>query len=149
MRITVAAIGEPKGRGPGSAKTPDGKWFKYWTDKITLVKGASYDVETYDKDNNGRTDTFISKAKEARDEAPARSNGHGNGYAPKDERMIFITGVVGRAMGSGQFASTDIKILTLGADDAWNALQAKIAGRAPAQRQDERPHDGGGPPEWQ
>lgn len=37
---------------------------------------------------------------------------------------IFITGIVGRAMGSGNFALTDIKALTLAARDAYNALSA-------------------------
>lgn len=49
------------------------------------------------------------------------------------ERDMFITGVVGRAMSSGQFSTNDVTILTLAADEAWATLLAKRAGKlAPA-----------------
>lgn len=50
------------------------------------------------------------------------SNGNGNGRGLTQAKEIFITGIVGRAMGSGQFTSTDIKLLALAAADAWDAL---------------------------
>lgn len=40
------------------------------------------------------------------------------------ERGMFIMGVVGRAMGSGQFSVNDVKLLTLAARDAWDGLDA-------------------------
>lgn len=40
----------------------------------------------------------------------------------EDQRMMFITGVVGRAMGSGKFASFEIKGLTESALKAWNQV---------------------------
>ena len=48
---------------------------------------------------------------------------------PHKEKDMFVTGVVGRAMSSGQFTVSDMKILALAADDAWDALEAKRAGR--------------------
>ena len=38
---------------------------------------------------------------------------------------IFVTGVVGRAMGSGKFAVTDIKLLTLAAAEAYREWKGK------------------------
>ncbi len=38
------------------------------------------------------------------------------------ERMIFVTGVTGRAMGSGVFTPEHIRILALAAADAWDEL---------------------------
>jgi len=38
------------------------------------------------------------------------------------EEHIFITGIVGRAMGSGKFADTDIPLLTKAAKDAWRIV---------------------------
>jgi hypothetical protein len=46
------------------------------------------------------------------------SNGHSNG-ASKD-MLIFVTGVVGRAMGSGQYSATDIGLLTKAAVVAFH-----------------------------
>lgn len=48
---------------------------------------------------------------------------------PDKERDMFITGVVGRAMGSGSFTAMDIGILVLAADEAWTKLQLKRAGK--------------------
>lgn len=75
-----------------------------------------------------------------------------------NERMIFITGVVGRAMTSGQFGISDIVTLTLTAADAYDALQThQPSSRAPqrAVGMDEPPppqgegdYGGDAPPEW-
>jgi len=42
--------------------------------------------------------------------------------SPEQERMIYITGIVGRAMGSGKFAASEIPILTQAAAAAWDQL---------------------------
>ena len=59
---------------------------------------------------------------------------------PDKERDMFVTGVVGRAMGSGQFPATEIKILLLAADEAWLELQAKRSGKGPVPQAPS--HDG-------
>lgn len=43
------------------------------------------------------------------------------------ERMIFITGVTGRAMQSGQFGLADVKALALAAAEAFDALSGEKA----------------------
>lgn len=43
------------------------------------------------------------------------------------QRDIFITGVVGRAMGSGKFGPDDLKAWTKAAVDAWFSAQVYIA----------------------
>jgi len=72
--------------------------------------------------------------------SPATQARAANGHAPNDtERQIFITGVVGRAMGSGQFGVNDIKVLTLAADAAWQALQASKRGNISASPENRQP----------
>lgn len=51
---------------------------------------------------------------------------HRNGDAKA--REMFIMGVVGRAMGGGNFQVTDIKLLTLAAADAWDELARRDQG---------------------
>ena len=56
--------------------------------------------------------------------APAQEAPRSNGHSPNQGREIFITGVVGRAMGSGKFSAADIAGLALAAAETWNALSA-------------------------
>ena len=46
----------------------------------------------------------------------------------EDQRAIFVTGVVGRAMGSGVFKPDQILQLTLAANRAYDALITTIQG---------------------
>lgn len=62
------------------------------------------------------------------------------------ERDMFVTGVVGRAMGGGQFSASDIKILTLAADEAWTELVAKRSGRGADATEPAQQQSNGGPP---
>ncbi len=54
--------------------------------------------------------------------APPQSNPH---FTDKDA-LIFITGVVGRSMGSGKFVCSDIEALTHEALNAWNILKTMV-----------------------
>ncbi len=71
----------------------------------------------------------------------------------KDARMMFVTGVVGRAMSSGQFGIVDVTTLTLAASAAYDALMKRPSERA-QERQDEPPppseadYGADAPPEW-
>ena len=72
--------------------------------------------------------------------APAQSNGaapiSGNNNTGRE---IFITGVVGRAMGSGKFSITDMHLLAVEAMAVWEAI---INGtRKPPARPDEGLND--------
>lgn len=42
--------------------------------------------------------------------------------ADKDARQIYVTGVVGRAMGSGKFTASEILVLTQAAGEAYDRL---------------------------
>ena len=44
------------------------------------------------------------------------------GKSPDQERMIFITGVVGRAMGSGKFTASEVPVLVQAAAEAFDRL---------------------------
>lgn len=68
--ITAAYVNEPKGKGPGNIKTPDGQYYKVWkTSKVpgfaTLGQfepGKTYDIE-YDEEEpyNGKPQYMITK----------------------------------------------------------------------------------------
>lgn len=54
---------------------------------------------------------------------------HGNGArqsepAPDKDRLIWLTGIVGRAMGSGKFEANEITALTAAALSAWEIVQS-------------------------
>jgi len=56
--------------------------------------------------------------------------------APKsdeEQRNMFIMGVVGRAMSSGKFTASEIAVLTKGAAEAWDGLQAKPTPQGPPE----------------
>jgi len=58
----------------------------------------------------------------------------------KDERMIFITGVVGRAMGSGKFSAAEVPVLAQAAAAAF--AQVTGAGPAPVEDSPYQPQQG-------
>ena len=55
------------------------------------------------------------------------------------EMYMFITGIVGRSMGSGKFEHNEIKLLTLAASDAWKALHAAPEPARPQANSEEPP----------
>ena len=54
--------------------------------------------------------------------SPGERPSYGYGRPPADERMIFVTGVVGRAMGSGKFTASEIPVLAMAAAAAFAQL---------------------------
>lgn len=81
--------------------------------------GVTYEVKSYNgKDVRMASHISAMGAAPANQQVPTRSNGNGH----TQSREMFIMGCVGRAMGSGQFNATDIKVLTLAAAEAWDAL---------------------------
>lgn len=57
---------------------------------------------------------------------PGGAGPYGNavtGPPPDQARQIFVTGVVGRAMGSGKFAASEILVLTQAANEAFERLK--------------------------
>lgn len=73
--------------------------------------------------------TYGQQAPTPRQTAPAYQQ-----QSEKDDpsRMIFVTGVVGRAMGSGQFGVGDIASLATTANETYNALKDNIKATPPA-----------------
>ena len=60
--------------------------------------------------------------------APTPSQAKTYGAKSDDQsRLMFITGIVGRAMGSGKFDAVDIESLTLAAEQAYGLLGSKRA----------------------
>ena len=116
--ITIKFVNAPKaGKTFGSVKTSSDEMYGYNPAKVSLRQGATYDVDYSTREYEGKTYKTVEKATE---KAGGASNSAGH-----SDRQIFITGIVGRSMGSGKFTATDIKMLTLAAAEAWDALQAK------------------------
>lgn len=53
-----------------------------------------------------------------------RAQSYARGSTGTSDRMIFITGVVGRGMGSGKFTADQIKLLAMYASDAYEAVSS-------------------------
>jgi len=68
--------------------------------------------------------------------APVAAPAYRPPAADKDGRAIFVTGVVGRAMGSGKFTASEILVLTQAAGEAYDRIldpsKPKPAQAAPA-----------------
>lgn len=123
--ITVKKLTPPRGPGKsGGAQDSSGSWWDVWPGKVVLAEGVTYDIEYSTREYNGKNYHTIQKASSKVTPAVVQSNGHAPAppRAANDSRLIFITGIVGRAMGSGSFTSQDIKLLTLAAAEAWEAL---------------------------
>ena len=65
---------------------------------------------------------------EQNNDAPQQSNNFNNGMSKSDTQRldIFVTGVVGRSMGSGHFSVNDIEALTKNAVKAFNENLKKL-----------------------
>lgn len=111
--VTVQYVNQPReGKKMGSIKTEDGAYYSVNpSDLGQFQKGQTYSIEYDETTVNGRT---FRNFKRIISSAPTGGD---------KEEMIFITGVVGRAMGSGQFKPADIVTLAVAAKEAWLALQ--------------------------
>ena len=58
---------------------------------------------------------------------PANYSTPASGNMDRKDALIFITGLVGRAMGSGQFKPSDIETLTHEATKAWFSLKDQLS----------------------
>tara|TARA_Y100001973_G_scaffold60768_1_gene89303 strand:+ start:59 stop:478 length:420 start_codon:yes stop_codon:yes gene_type:complete len=65
---------------------------------------------------------------EQNNDAPQQANNFSNGMSKSDTQRldIFVTGVVGRSMGSGHFSVNDIEALTKNAVKAFNENLKKL-----------------------
>jgi len=131
ISFTVKKIYPPNGRGPAGVMV-DHQYGKVqiWPDDLgNFQEGSKYEVFVDCKPYNGKDQyTVIGKAgitklggfeQNTQSNTP-QENKAGWGY----EEGIFITGIVGRSMGSGKFVATDINGLVVAAKDAFKDNQS-------------------------
>ena len=136
--VTVEAVAYPKeGKAYGSIKTKELGWIGMKPDKLSLfTKGQSYLIEYKVSGDEGQWKNFVRVIPKPNG---AGASGH---VGPIDNsRMIFITGIVGRAIGSGKFAMQDIFDLTMTAAKAYDTLHAPKPQAAPKRESYGDPRD--------
>ena len=139
--ITARFVNQPKNPTGKFGNIKDADKNTYFMPKgmLSMVQpGVPFtaDIETQNW-QNGEVQVITKILAQSSPQTQTRAS---NGSAPNDtERQIFITGVVGRAMGSGQFGVVDIKALALSADEAWQALQAKKRGNISTSPENRQP----------
>jgi len=126
--IQVKYNNEPKpGKKMANIKTADGMTFFYYPDKMGFREGENVTIE-YDEQQWGdkpvnvirRIVPAVSPQAATRPVPGHNSNGHTNGNGSSKDELIFVTGVVGRAMGSGKYDASDIGLLTKAAKVAYH-----------------------------
>ncbi len=137
------------GKKMGSFKDANGElWFAYPSDLTRVTQGDSIAVEYTEAEGERGLSRFITKLTAINGNQPAppppptqtpppeasqqqdERNPPPSNQPPKpaatpatgaelQAESIFVTGIVGRTMQSGQFSSTDIALLTKAAMEAW------------------------------
>lgn len=145
-RVKVAFVNPPKQDGwSGSIKAEDGEYYNVHADELDrFEKGAEYDIN-FDFNKKGyknvkgfsRVSTSPPPQHATGQNIPTRPapqpSGHYNGSNRDDttDRHIFITGVVGRAMGSGAFKGEQIIHLShmaaVAYDEVFRGVDSKVA----------------------
>lgn len=87
-----------------------------WGDNVVQVLRA-----TFDPANANAAPAPAAAPSPSHNNPPATYSSNGT----KDAAM-FVMGVVGRAMGSGNFGATDVKALALAAVEAWNEVKGRL-----------------------
>ena len=135
--VEVSFVNQPKQAGGkyGSIKTADGNYYSVPVAELSrFQRGNKYAIEYDQTEKDGKTYrnfTAMSIAQSTpnidRDYANrdvGKPNGSHFAQADAKDKFIFVTGVVGRAMGSGKFDAVDIYALTKLALDSYNELFA-------------------------
>jgi hypothetical protein len=102
---------------------------------VTIITGGPLQGHTTPVQGQGGP---VGYQRPAQDQAPYRPN---TGFQPRvvqgggradpaidQSRHIFVTGVVGRAMGSGKFTASEIPVLTQAANEAYDRLERLLRG---------------------
>lgn len=132
----ILYINEPKGNQRSWSLKIDRTYVSISAQDVTRFrKGENVTLEVSERVYNGKTYyeyvSVVGGGQQASPQPPAqRSNGaappvQSRGGASNDQ-MIFITGVVGRSMQSGQFGLEDVMALT---DAAKNAYERVVLGK--------------------
>ncbi len=131
ISFTVKKIYPPNGRGPAGVMV-DHQYGKVqvWPDDLgNFQEGGQYEVfvdcKEYNSKNqytvNGKAGiTKLGGFEQNSQSNTSQASQAGWGY----EEGIFITGIVGRSMGSGKFGSEDIHGLVVAAKEAFKANQS-------------------------
>ena len=113
--VVCKFVNPPKpGKRYGSVKDPAGIYWSLPPNLVSQVTQGASILVNYEETPEGYKNikSIVPTAQpQARQNTPSNSN----------EEAIFVTGCVGRALGSGQFGISDIKILTLSAAEAYRA----------------------------
>ena len=123
--ITAAYINQPKsGRKWGNIKSDsDEVYFAEWAKISNVGRGNKVEIDYQDKSfPDGKAYKYLDSVRILGSISNAVDQANGN-LTPQS-RHIFVTGVVGRAMGSGKFAASDMVELTENAMKAWSVLSA-------------------------
>lgn len=139
--VQVQYVNQPKKVGGKYGNIKDGQGRVFWVPAQHLgafAPGATmdigYDMQTWGQNNvavvsqaNGMPLGHSPQAGQAAQAivqrvTPQMPDGQRLGqHDDSKEEGMFVMGVVGRAMGSGQFAVTDIELLTKAAVQAWRS----------------------------
>jgi len=127
-RITVDRVDPPgEGKKQATVKDTTGEIYGFFPDAgFIMVAGDTYDVDLRSRDYRGKTYYTISGAKLV-SASHAISGESAEPTVEKDEH-IYVTGVVGRAMGSGKFGPEHISLLTKAASQAYGEWMEAVAG---------------------
>lgn len=142
MRVsgTILYVNPPKGNGRSwSLKIGNTYVGISAQDATQFRKGDNVTLEVSERNHNGKTYyeyVSVAGAQQSPPPPPPAQRSNGAASPPQSSRggasndqMIFITGIVGRSMQSGQFGLEDILALT---DAAKNAYERVILGKTVA-----------------
>jgi len=133
--ITPKYVNAPKpGKKMGSVALEDGSRLAAYSEVLAKMQpGKTYSCTV---ESQQWTNGQVWVIKGVSEPTPAQKAVASNEQSDK-ERMMFIMGVCGRAMGSGKFDATDIRLLTMAARDAYDTV---ITGK----QENDDPFDDGG-----
>ncbi len=131
MQVIAKYVNAPKNNSKyGSIKGADGKYYGFEWDKFKFEVGQTYDVETRDRDVDGKVYTSITAVKKA-----------ANGSAANGDRwwMPFVSNTVAHALAAGKIEGPDdIKLWAAAAREA--ALDIEKPTRAADDFPDDVPY---------
>ena len=124
MQVTAKYVNAPKNNSKyGSIKGADGKYYGFTWAQFQFEVGQTYDVETQDKEVNGKTYTTITAVK--------KLVGNGSGATGDRWWMPFVSNTVAHAIAANMINEpTQIKLW------AAAAKQAALEIEKPAPRDD-------------
>mgnify|MGYP006409510205 CR=1 FL=1 len=135
--ITPQYVNPSSQRGPASIKATNGQYYSIeeattqkWESLLQQGQPVTVGLRTVTA-KSGKAYTWIDKILEPTIEQPNGQQALGQPTTRVSEQIsqqkgMFIMGVVGRSMGSGQFAASDIDDLTKKAAKAWDSLTGNL-----------------------